>query len=33
MRENPDEAAAILQSRLDMLRLHMTVTLEGMARG
>jgi uncharacterized protein YndB with AHSA1/START domain len=32
MRENPDEAAVILQSRLDMLRQHMTVTLEGMAR-
>jgi hypothetical protein len=32
MRESPDEAAAILQRRLDLLRKHMTVTIEGMAR-
>ncbi len=32
MRENPSEAAAILQGRLDMLRKHMTQTIEGMAR-
>jgi polyketide cyclase/dehydrase/lipid transport protein len=31
MRENPDQAAAILQSRLDKLHKHMTVTTEGMA--
>jgi hypothetical protein len=32
MRENPGEAAAVLQRRLDLLRKHMTVTIEGMAR-
>jgi uncharacterized protein YndB with AHSA1/START domain len=32
MRAFPDESAEILQSRLDQLRLHMTMTLEGMAR-
>jgi hypothetical protein len=32
MRENPDEAEAILRGRLDQLRKHMTVTIEGMAR-
>jgi hypothetical protein len=32
MRENPGEAAAILQRRLDIVRKHMTVTIEGMAR-
>ena len=32
MRENPDEARAILQGRLDDLRKHMTITIEGMAR-
>jgi hypothetical protein len=31
MRENPGEAAAILQRRLELLRKHMTVTIEGMA--
>jgi uncharacterized protein YndB with AHSA1/START domain len=31
MRENPGEADAILQGRLDTLRQHMTVTIEGMA--
>jgi Polyketide cyclase / dehydrase and lipid transport len=32
MADHPDEAAAILQGRLDKLRWHMTLTLEGMAR-
>jgi uncharacterized protein YndB with AHSA1/START domain len=32
MRENPGEAAAILQGRLDTLRKNMTTTIEGMAR-
>ena len=31
MLESPDEAGAILADRLDMLRRHMTITLEGMA--
>jgi hypothetical protein len=31
MEEDPDEASAILQERLDLLRKHMTITLEGMA--
>ena len=31
MQENPGEAAAILSGRLETLRKHMTVTLEGMA--
>ncbi len=31
MAENPDEADAILQERLDKLRAHMTITVEGMA--
>ena len=33
MQGNPDQAAAILQDRLDQLRKHMTITLEGMAAG
>ncbi len=32
MQESPDEAAAILQQRLDKLRKHMTVTIEAMGR-
>jgi Polyketide cyclase / dehydrase and lipid transport len=32
MRANPGEAEAILQRRLDLVRKHMTVTTEGMAR-
>ncbi len=32
MQESPGEAAEILQRRLDTLRKHMTVTIEGMAR-
>jgi hypothetical protein len=32
MRENPGEAAAILQARLDTLRKNMTTTIEAMAR-
>lgn len=32
MRQNPSDAASILQGRLDMLRKHMTATIEGMAR-
>ncbi len=31
MRDNPERAEEILKGRLDMLRKHMTVTLEGMA--
>jgi uncharacterized protein YndB with AHSA1/START domain len=32
MDSDPDQAAAVLQGRLDELREHMTVTVEGMAR-
>ncbi len=32
LQDNPDQAAALLQGRLDKLREHMTVTIEGMAR-
>jgi hypothetical protein len=32
MAEDPDQAAALLQGRLDQLREHMTSTIEGMAR-
>jgi hypothetical protein len=32
MRQNPAEAAAILHERLDLLRKHMTTTIEGMGR-
>jgi hypothetical protein len=32
MHSDPDQAAAVLQGRLDELREHMTATIEGMAR-
>jgi hypothetical protein len=32
MDSDPDQAAAVLQGRLDELREHMIVTIEGMAR-